>query len=410
MLRAVIAVLLMLAWAVAGGASAQEWPQWRGPGRDGRVPGSITLSWPRALKPGWKTTIGIGYASPVVAGGRVFTFARQGESEVASALDLGTGKVLWSQSHPAPYTMNPAAAAHGKGPKSTPVVDGGRLYTLGISGILTAFDTANGRVVWRKDFKGEFRDSAPIYGTAMSPAVVDGVLIAHVGGENDGALTAFDTATGRVRWAWKGDGPGYASPVVATIAGVRQVVTQTQKQLVGVSLANGGLLWSLPFTTAYEQNAVTPVISGDVVIYSGLGQGLLAARIVRKGSGWAVEPMWKNEEVSLYMSSPVLEGGRLFGFSHRNKGQFFAVDAATGKTVWLSEGRQGDNAAVLVAGGAVLLLTPAGELLVVRKDAATFAPIATYTVADSATWAHPAVVGKTVLVKDAENVALWRIE
>jgi outer membrane protein assembly factor BamB len=401
--------VLILVAIMATAAAPQEWPQWRGPGRDGLVPTAVTLTWPRALKAGWKAPIGIGYASPIVSGQRVFTFARNGENEVASSLDLATGKVAWTQSYPAPYALNSAAAGHGKGPKSTPVVHQGRLYTLGISGILSAFDAASGRPLWRKDFAGQFRDAAPIYGTAMSPAVADGLLIAHVGGENDGALIAFGAEKGDVRWTWKGDGPGYASPVVADIAGVRQVITQTQKQLVGLSLGKGELLWSLPFTTPYDQNSVTPVVSGDTVIYSGLGQGLRAARLTRAGAKWTLAPAWQNDEVSLYMSSPVLDGGRVFGFSHRNKGQFFAVDAATGKTLWLSEGRQGENAAVLVAGDALLLLTNDGELIVAKKDAKAFAPIATYTVAESATWAHPALVGTTLLVKDHEQLAQWRI-
>ena len=391
-------------------ALAQDWPQWRGPARDGRVPGTLALSWPKALKPGWKVPVGIGYASPVVAGQRVFTFARNGENEVAASLDLATGKPIWTQSYPAPYNMNPAARSHGKGPKSTPVVQDGRLFTLGISGILSAFDAQTGRPIWRKDFTEQFRSGAPVFGAAMSPAVADGLLLAHVGGDGDGALTAFDAATGTVRWAWKGDGPAYASPVVADIGGVRQVVTQTQKQLVGLSLAKGDLLWSLPFTTPYEQNSVTPVVSGDIVIYSGLDQGLSALRVVRKGNGWATEPAWKTSDVSLYMSSPVLDGGRLYGFSHRNKGQYFAVDAATGKALWLGEGRQGDNAAVLVGRDVLLILTTQGELVVAKKDAPAFAPIATYTVADSATWAHPALAGATLLVKDAETLAQWRIE
>ena len=373
------------------------------------MPTTVTLTWPRALKPGWKAPVGIGYASPIVSGQRVFTFARNGENEVASSLDLATGKVVWTQSYPAPYALNSAAAGHGKGPKSTPVVHQGRLYTLGISGILSAFDAASGRPLWRKDFAGQFRDAAPIYGTAMSPTVADGLLIAHVGGENDGALVAFGAEKGDVRWTWKGDGPGYASPVVADIAGVRQVITQTQKQLVGLSLGKGELLWSLPFTTPYDQNAVTPVVSGDTVIYSGLGQGLRAARLTRVGAKWTLAPAWQNDEVSLYMSSPVLDGGRVFGFSHKNKGQFFAVDAATGKTLWLSEGRQGENAAVLVAGDALLMLTNDGELIVAKKDAKAFAPIATYTVAESGTWAHPALVGTTLLVKDHEQLTQWRI-
>ena len=406
-MRIALAVLALM--GLAGATLAQDWTQWRGPGRDGRVPGAVAITWPRTLAPGWKAKIGLGYASPVVAGGRVFTFARRDQNEVASALDLATGNVLWTQSYAAPYTMNSAAVGHGPGPKSTPVIAGGKVYTFGISGILTAFDAATGRVAWRKDFKGQFKDAAPVFGAAMSPAVADGLLLAHVGGDGDGALTAFDAATGTERWAWKGDGPAYSSPMVATIGGVRQVLTQTQNKIVGVSLARGELLWSLPFTTPYEQNAVTLVVNGDVVIYSGLSKGLHAARVVRKGEGWGLQPAWDNEEVSLYMSSPVLDGGHLYGFSHRNKGQFFAVDAAPGKTLWLSEARQGENAAVLSAGDVLLLLKPEGELTVIRKDPKAFAPIATYTVADSSTWAHPALVGRTLLVKDEENLVQWRI-
>jgi outer membrane protein assembly factor BamB len=395
---------------VAGATAAQDWPQWRGPARDGRVPGVLPLSWPKALKAGWKVPVGVGYSSPVVSGRQVFTFARQGGDEVASSFDLDTGKLVWRQAYAAPYAVNPAAASHGPGPKSTPVVQGGRLCTLGIAGTLSCFDAASGRVLWRKDFKGQFRDPAPIYGAAMSPAIADGLVLAHVGGEGDGALTAFDAGSGAVRWAWKGDGPGYASPVVAEVGGVRQVVTQTQKQLVGLSLAAGELLWSLPFTTAYEQNAVTPVVQGDVVIYSGLGRGLHAVRIARQGKGWSTSPVWDTDEVSLYMSSPVLDGGLLFGLSHKNKGQFFCVDAATGQTRWLGPPRQGDNAAVLAGRDVLLLLTSDGEMIVAKKHAAAFSAVATYTVADSATWAHPALVGQALLVKDAETLALWRIE
>lgn len=396
--------------AVAGTAAAQDWPQWRGPARDGRVPGALPLSWPKALTRGWKVPVGTGYSSPVVSGQQVFTFARQDGDEVAASFDLASGKLVWRQAYPAPYTVNPAAASHGPGPKSTPIVHGGRLHTLGIGGTLSCFDAATGRVLWRKDFKGQFRDSAPVFGAAMSPAVADGLLLAHVGGQGDGALTAFDAGTGAVRWTWKGDGPGYASPVVAELGGVRQVITQTQKQLVGLSLAGGALLWSVPFTTDYEQNAVTPVVSGDLVVYSGLGRGLHAVRIARTGAAWSVQPTWDTDEVSLYMSSPVLDGGLLFGLSHKNKGQFFCVDAGTGKTLWTSPGRQADNAAVLAGRDTLLLLTSDGELIVAKRNATAFAPVATYTVADSATWAHPALVGKTLLIKDAETLAQWRIE
>jgi outer membrane protein assembly factor BamB len=406
-------VALVLAGAAAPAAlalalspPAASWPQWRGPARTGVAPDFTTrTAWPAALRPVWKVNVGLGHASPVVSEGRVHLFAREGEEEVVQALDLGTGKRLWRQAYGAPYTVNSAAFAHGPGPKATPVVAGGRVFTFGISGVLSAYDAAGGRVVWRKEFSREFPSTSPIYGAAQSPVVDGGRVIVHVGGGGNGALTAFDAATGAVVWAWKGDGPGYASPVVAEIAGTRQVVTFTESLLVGVAADTGRLLWKVPFTTDYSQNAVTPVVQGNLILFSGLDHPVQALRVIAsKGSGWTTQKVWENPEVALYMSSPVLAAGRLHGFSHRRKGQLFCLDAATGKTVWLSEGRQGENASLVVAGGVVLALTTEGELLVLEAGGAAFKLLKKYTVADSPTWAHVAVVDDGLLVKDERSL------
>jgi outer membrane protein assembly factor BamB len=392
-------------------AAAQDWPQWRGPARDGlAAKGAARAQWPASLKPAWKVSVGEGHASPVVVGNRVYVFARRGEDEALECLDLATGKSLWRQAHPAPYTMNPAASGHGKGPKSTPVVAGGRVFTFGIAGALTAHDAASGTVLWRHDFKQRFKATSPTFGTAMSPAVDGERVIAHVGGENDGSLSAFDAKSGVERWSWKADGPGYASPIVATLAGRRQVVTQTQLNVVGLAADTGELLWKIPFTTAYEQNSVTPVISGDVVVYSGLDKGVRAVRIVQRASGFAAEPVWSNDEVASYMSTPVLEGGVLYGLSHKKKGQLYALDLATGKTLWLSEGRLGDNAALVASGGALLALTTDAALIVAKQDPKAYSVIRSYTVADSPTWAHPAPTAGGILVKDKESLALWSLQ
>jgi outer membrane protein assembly factor BamB len=397
--------------ACAGAAAAQDWPQWRGPARDGLAGkgAAARASWPAALAQAWKVNVGEGHASPVVAGNRVYVFARRGEDEVLECLDLASGKSLWKQPHPAPYTMNPAARAHGKGPKATPVVAAGRVVTLGITGALTAHDAQNGRVLWRHDFQKRFKATAPIYGTATSPVVDGERVIAHVGGENDGSLSAFDAATGVERWSWKGDGPGYASPIVATLAGRRQVVTQTQQNVVGLAADTGELLWKVPFTTAYEQNCVTPVIGGDLLVYSGLDKGVSAVRIVKKGAAFAAEPAWTNDEVASYMSTPVLQGDVLYGLSHKKKGQLYALDLATGKTLWLSEGRVGDNAALVSLAGTLLALTTDSALIVAKQDPKAYSVIRTYSVADTPTWAHPAPTGDGILVKDRDSLALWRI-
>lgn len=395
---------------LSSAAAAQDWPQWRGAARDGHLTSfAAPASWPQALEKVWSVEVGTGYASPVVAGGRVYLFSRRGDDEVVSAFELQTGRALWREAYPAPYRLNPAATSHGMGPKSTPVLADGKLYTLGISGILSGWEGATGRRLWHKDFTGELKETTPLYGVAMSAVVEGDLLIAHVGGHGQGALMAFDRATGSVRWSWTGDGPGYASPVVVELGGTRQVVTQSQDHLVGVAAADGKLLWSVPFTTSYTQNCVTPVVYQDMLIFSGLDKGVVAIRPMKRGDAWAAEKVWEAGAVSLYMSSPVRVGDLLFGLSHRNKGQFFCLDLAKGTVLWTSEGRQGENAALVAAGDLLFFLTNDAELLVVRATGKSFDVLKRYEVAQSPTWAHPAIVGNRVLVKDQTSLTLWTI-
>jgi outer membrane protein assembly factor BamB len=405
-LAAVPAVL-----AAGGVLLAQDWPQWRGPGRDGHARGfTAPAEWPPALRKAWTVAVGSGHASPVVAGGSVFAFGRTGEEEVVSSFELATGQPRWKQSYPAPYSLNSAAASHGKGPKATPVVAGGRVCTFGIGGIVSCFEAASGRLLWRKDHRETWRDGSPLFGVASSPTLEQGVLIVQVGTHDHGALKALDAATGAERWSLKGDGPAYASPMVATLAGTAQVVTFTQSRLLGVDFASGAVLWSLPFTTSYDQNSVTPVVvgRGDLVIASGLDRGVRALRISKASGAFKAEPAWETADVSMYMSSPVLDGDRLFGFSHRQKGQLFALDARSGKVLWTGPGRLAESAALVDVGPALLALTTSSELVVLRKDAAGLTSLRTYQVADTPTWAHPVPTAEGVLVRDAASVALWR--
>jgi outer membrane protein assembly factor BamB len=319
--------------------------------------------------------VGEGHSSPIVGGGRVYLHTRLQDRETVSCLDLETGKEVWLQNYPVAYNMNPAAVSHGKGPKSTPVLYNDKLCTLGISGILSCFDAKSGRLRWRKEFSRQFKTTSPYFGTAMSPIADKGLLIAHVGGHDSGALTAFDAESGQVKWSWTGDGPGYASPIIVEIDGVRQVVTQTQQNIVGISSANGELLWQIPFTTEYVQNIVTPVLFKETLILSGIDKGTMAIRLIHRGKKWTTEQVWRNEQVAMYMNSPVLSGHLLFGLSHKRKGQFFCMDARTGDALWTSNGRDGENAAILAAGEIVLALTNDAELIVVNRTAKGFEPI-----------------------------------
>ena len=404
--RTLFFLALLPVFAAGAVPRAQDWSQWRGPNRTGvTTTFSPPATWPDKPRKVWEVTVGTGHSSPVVSGARGFVFSRIGEDEVVTAFEYQTGKQVWQQRYRAPYQVNPAAQSHGKGPKSTPVVDGGRLFTLGISGTLSAFDAATGKPLWRKTFEREFDASAPDFGVAMSPLVDGGHVIVHVGGNKTGALMALDVATGTLKWQWKGDGPAYASPVIGSFGTTRQVITQSRSHLVGISAANGSQLWSIPFTTAYDQNIVTPIVSGDLVIYSGIDQPLTAVRVRESNGKWTTEPAWRADTVPMYMSTAVLSGGQVFGLTHRNKGQFFAVDARSGRVLWTTRGREGENAAVIAVGEWLMATTTEGELVIARRDAAKFEPVKRYTVAESPVWAHPVPAGRGLLIKDAEKVA-----
>jgi outer membrane protein assembly factor BamB len=387
--------------AAASVFPANEWPQWRGPSRDGSATGAAK-DWPEKLKQVWKVTVGEGHSSPVVSGSRVYQFARQRDREILSAHDLATGKKLWEYGYDAPYEMNSAARGHGKGPKATPVIGGGRVCAFGITGTLSCVDEKTGKVAWSHANLG-----AALFGTASSPLIERGMLIAQTGRQDDGYVSAYSITDGRRIWSTKTEGPGYSSPVAADIGGVRQLIVETQANLAGFSVANGEALWKTPLSTPYDQNSVTPLVVCDrqpcLVIYSGLANPLLAAR----AAGKSVQKAWENKDAGMYMSSPVLVNGRVFGLSNRNKGQFFLVDAPTGKTLWTSDGRQGENAAVFVNGDTVFALTTNSELLILGVSGNAVAQSRRYTVAQSPTWASPAIVGRQVLIKDADSLALW---
>ena len=379
---------------------AQDWPQWRGPNRDGAVTGRFS-EWPKALKEQWKVTVGVGHASPVVVGNKIYIFARQGEEETLLCLDATTGKEIWKSSQPISYKMHEAATGHGKGPKSTPVVSNGSVFTLGISGVLSAHDARTGKLKWRHEFSKQYPNTSPLFGTAMSPIVDKGVLIAHVGGHDKGALTAFDAETGEVKWTNDLDGPAYSSPILVTLAKKRQFVTFMQKDFVGVDAATGKLLWKLPAKTQYDENTVTAIPYKDMLIFSREGQGISAIRLAKQGSEIVPQEVWNNKENTLYLSTPVLQGNTLLGFSILKKGQFFALDADTGKTIWQGPGRMGESASILNAGGsAFLALTNEANLIVLPVNAKEYAPTMQYTVANTPTWAHPVVNGNRILIKD----------
>lgn len=379
--------------------SAQDWTQWRGPDRDGVVTFTAPKVWPEKLTTKWKVTIGEGYASPLIANGRILEFARQGDDEVAMSVDPENGKILWRQSYPAPYVPVNSAARHGKGPKSTPLYYDGRLYTFGISGILSAFDASTGKLEWRKQYAEDFKGTWPQFGTSMSPVAGDGLIVALICTNDDGAVAAYDAKSGAQKWIWKGDGPAYASPMIVEIGGVKQVVTLTQKYAVGLALASGGLLWRMDFPGRSGMNIPTPLRFGQQLILAG-DPGTMRLAVNKTGDSWATEKAWQITELTMRFSSPVRKDNLIFGFSNRNSGIFFCVDAENGKTLWTSDPRQGDNAVVLISGELLFLLKDNAELIIARASGKGFEPLHRYEVADSATYANPLMLAKGIVVKD----------
>jgi len=381
--------------------------QWRGANRDGAISGfTAPATWPAQLTQRWKVDVGLGYATPIVVGNRVYVFSRQGEDEVMSALDAASGKVLWRTAYAAPFEMNSAAKVHGPGPKSTPVFFNGRVYAIGMTGAVTAFDAASGKQLWQKPASMP----VPMYTShAFSPIIEGNTVIFHVGGHNKGALTAFDLNTGQVKWEWSGDGPGYGSPIVADFGGVRQIVTITQGKLVGVNAATGAFLWEQALVSPNFTNSITPVRLGDTVIVWGHGGPMTAFSVTRAGTQWAIRPAWEAPDLPGRMSNSVLDGDVMYGLTSRNMGQYYAVDARGGKTLWSSEPRQGAQAALVRAGNILFSLENDGELVVFRTSRTGLEELRRYKVADAETWAQPAISGNRIFVKDVSTLTLWTL-
>jgi outer membrane protein assembly factor BamB len=384
-----------------------DWPQWRGPNRDGVVH-DVTLprEWPKTLKDEWRVTVGEGMSSPVTVGANVYVFTRQKDREVVRCLDVKSGKEIWrSEPYAAPYTPGPGNPGDHK-TRSTPTVAGERLFTLGIGGIFSCLETKTGRLIWRKDPK-----QYPTYGASMSPLVIEDLCIVHLGAQGKGGLTAFDAATGDVKWSHSDVlGPPYSSPIAVDLAGERHVVTMTQGNLMGIAATTGKKLWDVHCPWVGSEKCITPVLYKDLIIFADTLRPLRAIRLEKSDKGITPRDVWKADGHPLHMSTPVVAGDRLLGFSTHKVGHFFCLDASSGKTLWESGGRMGANAAILNAGSVCLLLTDKGRLIVVKPTSESYEPIVEYQVSDNSTWAHPVFLGDRILIKDELTLRSFRIE
>jgi len=387
-------------------AWAQDWPQWRGPDRDGKVAGfTAPQTWPQELKLKWSVPVGQGDATPALVGDKLYVCTRQGDQEVTLCLDARTGKELWNDKYAA-QAVEGAASRH-PGPRSSPAVADGKVVTLGVGGVVSCLDAASGKLVWRKD---PFPKVVPRFFAAFSPIIVDGMAIAHLGGAGNGAIIAYDLATGNEKWRWAGEGPDYGSPELLTVGGVKQIATPTEKSLVGIGLTDGKLLWQVPFAPPERAyNAATPIVDGQTVIYGGKGRGTKAIKIEKKGDGFVANELWSNAELGVQFNTPVLRDGLLFGLSDR--GNLFCINAKTGQTAWTDETQRdrGGFGPIVSAGSCLLALPSNSELIVFKPTDKQYSEVAKIKVAETATYAHPVVTGNGIYVKDQESLALWTL-
>jgi len=399
--RACLFVALVITGAAAVNAqrASRDYVQWRGQQRDGSASAFVEpKAWPAELTRRWKVEVGEGYGTPLIVGDVVYVFTRIDGQEGMTALDAATGRQRWRTSYPAPYTPSKAAEKHGASPKATPLFHDGRLFSLGISGIVSAFDAKSGKQLWQTAAPKD----APFYGAAVSPLAFRDLVIVHPG--DYGPLTAFDTRTGTVKWT-AGSSGFFASPILVTLERTMQVVSVTLDYVIGVTL-DGRILWQFPFDA--KGGATMPVVNNDTIIVNS-PERVIAFRPRLRDGAWIVETMWETKDVSTYLSTPVVVDGVLYGLSTKQRGQFYAVDAKTGQVLWLGTPREADNTALVKAGRLLFLLNDDAVLIVARSNRKAFDPIARYMVADSATWAQPAISGDRLFIKDVNTLALWTV-
>ncbi len=405
--RTIVLSVGCLVVASATCARAQDWPQWRGANRDAKATGFVSpKTWPKELTQKWKVAVGSGDATPALVEGKLYVFSRLEGDEVTRCLDAASGKELWQDKYAVKGISGPDAGQH-SGPRSSPAVAQGKVFTLGVNGTVSCLDAANGKVLWRKD---DFPGAWPRFHTASSPIITDNLCIVQLGKESEGGIVAYDATTGDQKWKWTGEGPGYASPVLLSVDGTRMLVTLTAKSIVGLNATDGKLLWQADFVAqGMNYNAATPIVDGQTIIYCGAGRGTKAVKIEKQGDTFAAKELWSDKDNAVQFNTPVLKNGALYGISARN--DFFCIDAKDGKTEWTapSGGRRGFGS-VVDAGSVLMALTPASQLVVFEPNDKEYKQVASVKVAESDTYAYPIVAGNRLFVKDQDSVTSWAID
>lgn len=431
-LTSIALIVLTLQWC--GTAAGQDWPQWRGPNRDGHANEFTSPEdWPDSLVKVWSVDVGDGVSTPAVADGKVFALFLQGDQEVMRCLSAETGEEIWKDEYAARGASGPARSFAGT--RSSPAVSEGKVVTLGVDGTVTCWEADSGKRLWQNN---DYRGQVPRFSTSSSPLIEEEMCIVQFGSESEGGIVAYDLASGAEKWKWTGSGTSYASPVLLTVEGTKYVLAPTGSELVAVSLTEGVAAWKMEYTQG-RYNATTPVVDGQTVYVAGPNRGITAFQFSREGDGLAASEKWRNDEVetTLMYNTPVLQDGKLYGLSNRN--DLFCVNAENGSQAWTNplsgaaepesrppsappEGRggrrrggrggggRGGYGSIVTAGTALMGLSPASELVVFQADGSAFSEIARYKVSESPTYAYPVPVGDRILVKDQQAITMWSLK
>ena len=397
---------ILLIFIASTTVSSQDWPQFRGINRDGKVTGfKAPATWPKELTQQWKVNIGSGDAGPVMAGGKIYTLSRQGTDEVVLCLDASSGKELWKSTYAAMAVTGPSASAH-PGPRSTPAVLNGKLVTFGVSGILSCFDAGTGKLLWRKENP---TNAIPQFFTGTSPLITDGMCIIYVGKTNDGQVLALDINTGAEKWKWQGDGPTYSSPSVMTFDGNKLLLMQSEKNLMAFNLADGKLLWQIatPVQRMFY-NAPSPFIDGQTIVFSGAGTGSKAVKVEKQGDQFTTKELWANVEAGAKWTTPVLKNGFLFGFTDQKR--IYCLNFSTGQTAWLDAAVNSDFSTIVDCGSVLIGLTSTDNLIVMAPDGKAYTELARYKVSDTPIYGFPIISGSDIYIKDAETLTKFNIK
>ncbi|MBM3979456.1 MAG: pyrrolo-quinoline quinone [Planctomycetes bacterium] len=405
---------LALTFLFASGGVAAEpatWPQWRGPARDGTVTGP---AWPdkldaAALKQLWRIDkLGPSYSGPVVAADRVFTTQTvDKKTEVVTAHDRKTGKELWKASWDGSITVPFFAAKNGAWIRSTPAYDGNTLFVAGIKDVLVALDGGTGKELWRLDFVKEFSAPSPDFGFVCSPLVDDTGVYVQAGG----SVAKVDKKTGKVLWRALKDGGGmmgsaFSSPVFAKLAGTDQLLVQTRAKLAGLDRGTGKELWTKEIPSFRGMNILTPIAVGDDGIFtSTYGGNTRLLKLSSAGGKYETSDAWTFRYEG-NMSTPVVvdDHAYLLGKDKR----LVCVNVKTGKEAWGSEDRFGDYWSLVANKNQILALDNRGILFLLKANAKEFELLDKRKVADAETWAHVAVCGDEVFVRDLTGLTVWK--